>query len=155
MPDGRAHRSHPFQLADLLGIDAVPKHDVDDARTVPVGRSGFRIEFNPARPRGRLRHSIAHVIAHTLLPDCAEQVRHRLKRESLNVDEWQLEGLCNLAAAEIPDADRQFPGVEARRPQHCSPLGPPPSLRRVDGGIAHSRCSARKPSMCRVRSLAR
>src|SRR5690606_9210375 len=61
----------PFHLADLLRIEAIPKHDVGDARTVPVGRSGFRIEFNPSRPRERLRYSVAHEIAHTLFPDCA------------------------------------------------------------------------------------
>src|SRR5690606_23737670 len=91
----------PFHLADLLRIEAIPKHDVGDARTVPVGRSGFRIEFNPSRPRERLRYSVAHEIAHTLFPDCAERVRHRASRAEIVGDEWQLEALCNVAAAEF------------------------------------------------------
>lgn len=99
----------PFTLADLLGIEIVPKHEVGDARTVPVGRSGFRIEFNPARPRGRLRYSIAHEIAHTLFPDCAEQARYRVSRDEMAEDEWQLESLCNLAAAEFLMPIGSFP----------------------------------------------
>lgn len=110
----------PFGLADLLRIEAVPKHDVEDARTVPVGSSGFRIEFNPSRPRGRLRYSIAHEIAHTLFPDCVEQVRYRVSRETMAQDEWQLEALCNIAAAEF-----------------LMPLGSFPGLREEDLGISH------------------
>jgi len=61
---------------------------------------GIRIEFNPAGPRERVRFSIAHEIAHTLFPDVAEQTRHRGGSGAAS-DEWQLEMLCNLAAAEL------------------------------------------------------
>ncbi|MFL5483649.1 MAG: ImmA/IrrE family metallo-endopeptidase [Gemmatimonadaceae bacterium] len=87
-------------MADLLGIKTVPNADVRDARTVPTGKSA-RIEFNPTRPRGRLNYSLAHEIAHTLFPDYADTVRHRATRTEVKGDEWQLEALCNIAAAEL------------------------------------------------------
>lgn len=93
----------PIALADYLKISIAPSADVKDARTVPVGsgRRGLRIEFNPNRPRGRMRYSIAHEIAHTFFPDCADRVRHRSQHAAGAGDEWQLETLCNIAAAEI------------------------------------------------------
>ena len=91
----------PFQLADLRDIGVRPNDEVFDARTVPVGSDGFRIEFNPNRPHGRMRYSIAHEIAHTLFPDCSESVRNRLQPSWFREDEWQLELLCNVGAAEI------------------------------------------------------
>lgn len=89
----------PFELAEYLGIPIAPREDIQDARTIPVGGRGLRIEFNPNRPRGRMRFSVAHEIGHTLFPDCAETIRARglTQRE----DSWQMELLCNLAAAEI------------------------------------------------------
>jgi O-acetyl-ADP-ribose deacetylase (regulator of RNase III) len=62
--------------------------------------AGVKIEFNPTRPRERVRFSVAHEIAHTLFSDVAEQSRHRGGAGS-SPDEWQLEMLCNLAAAEF------------------------------------------------------
>ena len=91
----------PFKLASLLGIRTVPTYDVRDARIVSVSNRGFRIDFNPNRPRARLRYSIAHEIAHTLFPDCAEKIRHRSHPEESTSQTWQLESLCNLAAAEF------------------------------------------------------
>jgi O-acetyl-ADP-ribose deacetylase (regulator of RNase III) len=91
----------PIQLADLLGLTVVPSDDVKDARAVPMGRHAVRIEFNPNRPRGRMRYSLAHEIAHTLFKDCAERVRNRVAHEQTEGDEWQLEALCNIAAAEF------------------------------------------------------
>jgi O-acetyl-ADP-ribose deacetylase (regulator of RNase III) len=90
----------PFALADQLGIQVVPRDDLPDARTVPVGTRGVRIEFNPNRPAGRLRYSMAHEIAHTLFEDCYEAVRNR-DRSAHGGDTWQLELLCNIAASEI------------------------------------------------------
>ncbi len=90
----------PFYLAELLNIRVLPSDDVVDARTVPVP-GGLRIEFNPNRPRGRMRYSVAHEIAHTLFPDCAENVRNRASSAELRDDEWQLELLCNIGAAEL------------------------------------------------------
>jgi O-acetyl-ADP-ribose deacetylase (regulator of RNase III) len=89
----------PLAIADLLKIRVEANSDVVDARTVAVG-SGIRIEFNPTRPRERVRFSIAHEIAHTLFPDVREQTRHRGGTGAVS-DEWQLEMLCNLAAAEF------------------------------------------------------
>ena len=62
-----------------------------------------RIEYNPNRPRERRRYSVAHEIAHTLFPDCAKRVRHRGSHHGKRPgsDDWQLEALCNIAAAEI------------------------------------------------------
>jgi hypothetical protein len=91
----------PLVLADLLKLDVVPRDDVPDARTVPVGASKLCIEFNPSRPHARVRYSLAHEIAHTLFPDCSKSVRHRTVHGDATMDEWQLEALCNIAAAEF------------------------------------------------------
>jgi len=91
----------PLALADLLRIDVIAREDVRDARTVPSEQDAPRIEYNPTRPRGRVRYSLAHEIAHTLFPDWAEQVRNRSERYELKGDDWQLEALCNIAAAEF------------------------------------------------------
>lgn len=99
----------PSQLAEILGIQLRPNPDVFDARTKSdSGR--FVIEFNPLRPQARLRFSLAHEIAHTLFPDCAEEVRHRATHEQISGDSWQLEMLCNIGAAEILMPLGIFPG---------------------------------------------
>jgi O-acetyl-ADP-ribose deacetylase (regulator of RNase III) len=90
----------PVALAERLGLRVIASDDIRDARIIADGAS-TRIEFNPNRPRARTRYSIAHEIAHTLFPDFAEQVRHRATYHELSGDEWQLEALCNIAAAEI------------------------------------------------------
>ena len=91
----------PLALADLLRIETRPTSDVFDARTLPVGGNRFRIEFNPDRPTRRIRYSVFHEIAHTLFPDCADMVRHRGAHTAGRSDDWQLETLCNVAAAEF------------------------------------------------------
>lgn len=91
----------PVALAEVLKIPTMPTDAVRDARTVPAGSRGVRIEFNPNRPRGRVRFSVAHEIAHTFFPDCADQIRNRAPHASLEGDAWQLEALCNIAASEI------------------------------------------------------
>lgn len=100
----------PIALANLLRIDVVAREDVPDARTLPVG-GRLRIEFNPNRPPQRVRYSLAHEIAHTLFPDCAEAIRSRSKHAGLRADDWELEALCNIAAAEIlmPTGELQTP----------------------------------------------
>ena len=90
----------PFQLAELLDISVLPNDAVADARIVPI-TEGLRIEFNPNRPHGRVRYSVAHEIAHTLFPDCDEMVRNRTPSVDLRDDTWQLELLCNIGAAEL------------------------------------------------------
>lgn len=116
----------PFQLAQLMGIALRPHFDVIDARLVtdppsaksaqprvdvaPLSRfvtsgHGLAIEYNPTRPRGRLRFSVAHELAHAFFSDAADDTRHRSRTgavEELSEDDsWQLELLCNVAAAEI------------------------------------------------------
>jgi O-acetyl-ADP-ribose deacetylase (regulator of RNase III) len=92
----------PLALAtQFLKLEVVASDDVPDARTVPTSR-GARIEFNPNRPRERRRYSVAHEIAHTLFPDYAERVRNRGSHHvGATSQDWQLETLCNIAAAEI------------------------------------------------------
>jgi hypothetical protein len=89
---------NPLMLADKLGIPVEALSDIPDARTVP-NNGGVKIQFNPTRPRERVRFSVAHEIAHTLFPDVAQSVRNR--GGSPTSDDWQLEMLCNIGAAEI------------------------------------------------------
>lgn len=90
----------PVELAELLGIDLVPREDVRDARLVP-GKTRRVVEYNPTRAPARVRYSIAHEIAHTLFPDCDEEVRRRADRQETTTVGWELEALCNVAAAEL------------------------------------------------------
>lgn len=89
---------NPLILADIKGIPVEASADVKDARTVPGG-SGVKIQFNPTQPRGRVRFSIAHEVAHTLFADVGKAVRNRGGDDA--PDNWQLEMLCNIAAAEF------------------------------------------------------
>jgi hypothetical protein len=91
----------PFALARIKHIELRAASDVQDARTVGVGRNRFAIEYNPSAPQARIRYSICHEIAHTFFPDCLERVRNRELREHRSGDSWQLEMLCNIAAAEL------------------------------------------------------
>lgn len=90
----------PLALAALLGVRVVPHEDVFDARLVGTPR-GPRIEYNPNRPPGRRRYSVAHELGHLLFEDHADAVRNRQASHAGDGDEWQLELLCNIAAAEI------------------------------------------------------
>jgi O-acetyl-ADP-ribose deacetylase (regulator of RNase III) len=91
----------PIELAIRLGYEVTANSEVRDARIVAIPRGRARIEFNPNRPRGRMRYSIAHEIAHTLFPDFADEVRNRAIHNQATGDDWQLEALCNIAAAEF------------------------------------------------------
>jgi len=88
-----------FSLAHRRGLSVVPREDVLDARLV-AKEGGAQIEYNPNRSQSRIRFSVAHEIAHTFFPDYEESIHNR-SRESGRTDEWQLELLCNIAAAEI------------------------------------------------------
>src|SRR5437867_11139604 len=90
----------PFWLASYCKIPVTPRHDIPDARLIPEVSGGHRIEFNPNQPRARVRFSLAHEIGHTLFPDCDSMIRNRVPWTSRS-DAWQLELLCNIAAAEI------------------------------------------------------
>lgn len=89
----------PIKLAEILNIKVTASGDVTDAKTVSKGRK-LEIEYNPNRPRGRIRFSIAHEIAHSLFDDCHEQTRYR-HTPDLSSDTWQLETLCNIGASEL------------------------------------------------------
>lgn len=91
----------PIQLAEILKIEVTPCDDIGDARTVAAHEDRFRIEFNPNRSQARVRFSIAHEIAHTFFEDCASEIRNRSKRRNIIGDEWELEMLCNIGAAEL------------------------------------------------------
>jgi len=112
----------PFRLAELMGLQVQAHADVTDARIGPsaaeIGSghdaplSGYvgtatplTLEYNPVRPRGRLRYSVAHEVAHALFPDVGDTVRHRTGTGAVpqvdGDDAWQLELLCNIAAAEL------------------------------------------------------
>jgi len=103
----------PFALAQLLGYSVVPREDIHDARSF-ARQEKVEIEYNPNRSRRRIRFSIAHEIAHTLFPNYAESIHNR-SGETQRPDDWQLELLCNISAAEIlmpvgPAFDRErFP----------------------------------------------
>jgi Zn-dependent peptidase ImmA (M78 family) len=136
----------PLELADLLGLRVRGRNEVNDARTVALGERAPRsaplahyvpaedqleIQFNPTRPRARLRYSIAHEIAHTLFPDAAETVRHRTGSGAVpsygSGDAWQLELLCNLAAGELLVPASDLPSADDEHPVDV------PSLMRLRG----------------------
>jgi O-acetyl-ADP-ribose deacetylase (regulator of RNase III) len=88
----------PISLAQRLGLSIVPREDVLDARLIP-GIDRKEIEYNPNRSRSRIRFSLAHEIAHTFFPDYSKSIHNR--STGIRNDEWQLELLCNISAAEI------------------------------------------------------
>lgn len=87
------------QLAKLNGIPVAPYELVTDARILPQPNETFKIEYNPFQSPARINFSIAHEIGHTLFSDCANTIRYREKK--LEDESWQLEFLCNVAAAEL------------------------------------------------------
>ena len=91
----------PAKLAEYLRIRVVPTDEITDARTVPLTNDRLQIEFNPNKPKARVSFSIAHELAHSLFPDCHEAIRHRHPASEQHGDEWQVEMLCNLGAAEF------------------------------------------------------
>ena len=91
----------PLALADWLKFTVMPRGDIPDARLVSTSDGKVTLEYNPMRPRGRLRFSIAHEIAHTLFADYAAEIRHRGVNAETASDNWQLEVLCNIGAAEL------------------------------------------------------
>lgn len=97
----------PIELATIMGISVCPNAALADAR-VFWANDGYQIEYNPHRPQSRVNFSVAHEIAHTFFPDCAEEVRNR-SRERLDKPNWQLEVLCNLGAAELTMPFGSFP----------------------------------------------
>lgn len=90
----------PFKLAELRSIRVIPNADVADAQISSEGAKDV-IWYNPNRPQTRVRFSICHELGHSLFPDWAQQVRHRLFHSRTSPIDYELEALCNLAAAEI------------------------------------------------------
>lgn len=87
-----------IKLAKILGYDISPNDAITDARTIAIGKSKFRIEYNPFQKPTRLNFSIGHEIVHTFFSDCHEQIRNREEDSNLN---RQLEQLCNIGASEL------------------------------------------------------
>jgi hypothetical protein len=122
----------PFELADLLGLEVRGRDEINDARTVasasmrrdaPLSHyisseQAVAIEYNPTRPRGRLRFSVAHEIAHTFFEDVADTVRHRTGMGAVpsygGDDAWQVELLCNVAAGELLMPTQTLDGLDDR-----------------------------------------
>lgn len=101
-------------LAEHLGMALNPRDDLIDAQIRALdGR--MSIEYNPGRPRGRLRFSIAHELAHSRFPDVAEQPRHRTAAGSVDSlmgsDDWELELVCDIIAAELLMPDSSVAGL--------------------------------------------
>src|SRR5205809_3784720 len=90
----------PFWLAQYLGLSVIPRDDIMDARVQTNSSGKVEIQYNPNLPRNRIRFSVAHEIAHTLFPDYVKTTRSRGGERS-RPDDWQLELLCNISAAEI------------------------------------------------------
>ena len=102
----------PFQLAEHLKIKVVPSENITDARILQTPDGRLQIEFNPNRPKSRIRYSVAHDLAHTIFSDCGEVIRHRLTRDEQKRDDWQLEMLCNIGAAEFLMPVGGFPDLQ-------------------------------------------
>jgi O-acetyl-ADP-ribose deacetylase (regulator of RNase III) len=101
----------PFALASLLGIELAASQELEDARLVE-SEGKPRIDFNPSRRPARVRFSIAHELGHYLFPDYGKRIRYR-DRSQIRSDDWQLEVLCNVAAAEFLMPAGAFPIQEA------------------------------------------
>lgn len=92
----------PHLLASLQGI-RVRKvhHEIGGEARVFGNSTGVFIEYREdlALPE-RLRFSIFHEIAHTLFPDCYQQIRHLGEESSSEVDR-DFERLCDIGASEM------------------------------------------------------
>jgi hypothetical protein len=115
-------------LAKHLGLELRPVNSLTDAAVVAVDGSKpttalsalvpaddrLALVYNPSRPRGRLRFSIAHEIAHALFADVAQVTRRRTPTGALpdaGDDAWELELLCNVIAAELLLPDDAVAGL--------------------------------------------
>ena len=76
----------PFWLAEYLKLRVTARDDVLDARVVADWQKSSASSIIQPSRASRTRFSIAHEIAHTLFPDCAEMARNR-DRLSHIVDE--------------------------------------------------------------------
>ena len=93
----------PFLVAQALGIRCVPVADpwLDDAM-ICVQDGTPTILFRQQRSEVHTYFNIFHEIAHTLFPDyCHNDLYQRSRKPRLFQPEGQLEGLCDIAAAEF------------------------------------------------------
>lgn len=90
----------PMWLAKHLGITLIPRDDILDSRILSKSPGQRELEYNPNQPHSRIRFSLAHEIAHTMFPDFSGTIRHR-NGPTARPDDWQVELLCNISAAEI------------------------------------------------------
>jgi Zn-dependent peptidase ImmA (M78 family)/O-acetyl-ADP-ribose deacetylase (regulator of RNase III) len=90
----------PIWLAKYLGISLIPRDDILDSRILSKGPGQRELEYNPNQPHSRVRFSLAHEIAHTMFPDFSGSIKHR-NGPLARPDDWQVELLCNISAAEI------------------------------------------------------
>jgi Zn-dependent peptidase ImmA (M78 family)/O-acetyl-ADP-ribose deacetylase (regulator of RNase III) len=104
----------PFEIANFLNLQTVPSESVRDART-SFKNGKFIIEFNPNRPKNRIRYSVSHEIVHTLFPDCKNEIRNRATHTEMKSDDWQLEMLCNIGASEILMPIGSFPSLDSEK----------------------------------------
>lgn len=91
----------PFNPEILAGLRGITLMEAKcglkaEARIFPIQAGKPCIEYDPAKPKGRVRFSICHEIAHTFFPDCYETAHHRQHQTGDDV-----ELLCDLAAAEL------------------------------------------------------
>ena len=100
---------NPVKIADMLNVPVRANGGIADARTLPIA-DGVVIEYNPTHSRERVRFSLAHEIAHLLFDDHHEKIRNR--NGETQGDDWQLEMLCNIAAAEFVMPVGSFPDPE-------------------------------------------
>ena len=91
---------NPISIAKMQDVEVAGNSNIADARLTQTDAGKPRIEFNPQKPRERVRFSIAHEVAHTLFPDWCERTRNRGGQRNAE-DDWQLEMLCNIAASEL------------------------------------------------------
>lgn len=96
----------PLRIAEMLGIGVESSESVVEARTIRGPQGNFSIQYNPQRPRARMRFSIAHEIMHVLLASEGANEWHRSGKVASRA-EWENEMLCNLGAAEflLPQED--------------------------------------------------
>jgi Zn-dependent peptidase ImmA (M78 family) len=93
-------------IASLVGIKVLPM-DIEQQRGekrdavlvhTPAGKV---VPYNPRRPSSRVAFSIAHEIAHTFFPNSTRGTRFRHIVADGSKEARELEGLCDLGAAEI------------------------------------------------------
>lgn len=93
-------------IASLVGIKVV-EMDIEQQRgekrdavlvNTPAGKV---VLYNPRRPRSRVAFSIAHEVVHTFFPNSSRGARFRHIVAEGSKEARELEGLCDLGAAEI------------------------------------------------------